>query len=564
MQDKIRIAIVGGVAGGASAATRARRLSELAEITIFEKGPYVSFANCGLPYYVGEEIKSESDLLLQTPQSFKNRYNIDVRVNSEVVEINRTDKKIRVKDLTSGNEYWHDYDYLILSPGASPLIPPVPGVLQEGHFVVRNVPDAVNIKNWIKEKKAKNAVIIGGGFIGLEMAEQMKRIGLDVTIVELLEQVLPVFDIEMAAWIHKELKSNGIKLYLKNPVKEFIPVSGNENAKASIVKLANGEIIPADIVILCAGVRPETALAKSACIEIGESGGIKVNEYLQTNDKYIYAIGDAIEVKHLVTGRRCLIPLAGPANRQGRIAANNIFGRKSVYEGSLGTLVVRVFNLTAAATGANEKELKKSGIGFKTIHLHPLSHAGYYPGGSPVAIKLLFSPETRKVLGAQAIGTEGVEKRIDVIATAIKAGMTVDELAELELCYAPPFGSAKDPVNLAGMAAVNALDGLVAIARFDEVEELQRRGAIVLDVRTPAERENGFIPNSIFIPLDELRNRINELPRDKEIIVSCQSGQRSYFACRILSQYGFKVRNLTGSYRTWKTWKDEFGDNKEL
>lgn len=559
MQNKVRIAIVGGVAGGASAATRARRLSESAEITIFERGPHVSFANCGLPYYVGDEIKSESNLLLQTPQSFKTRYNIDVRVNSEVVEINRSEKKIKVKDLAIGNEYWHEYDYLILSPGASPIIPPVPGAFREGHFVVRNVPDAVNIKNWIKEKDAKNAVIIGGGFIGLEMAEQMKRIGLNVTIVEMLEQVLPVFDVEMAAWIHKELKSNGIQLYLKNPVKEFLPSPQKDTAKASIVKLSNGEQIPADVVIICAGVRPETGLAKSAGIEIGESGGIKVNEYLQTNDPYIYAIGDAIEVKHLITGRRCVIPLAGPANRQGRIAANNILGKKSVYEGSLGTLVVRIFNLTAAATGANEKELKRSGIEYKTIHLHPMSHAGYYPGGSPVAIKLLFSPTTRKILGAQAIGTEGVEKRIDVIATAIKADMTVDDLAELELCYAPPFGSAKDPVNIAGMAAVNALDGLVEIARFDEIAELQQKGAIVLDVRTPAEREKGFIPNSIFIPLDELRNRISELPKDKEIIVSCQSGQRSYFACRILSQYGFKVRNLTGSYRTWKTWIDEFG-----
>lgn len=559
MRDNIRIAIVGGVAGGASAATRARRLSETAEITIFERGPHVSFANCGLPYYVGDEIKSESNLLLQTPQSFKKRYNIDVRVNSEVIEINRSEKKIKVRDIINGSEYWHEYDYLVLSPGASPMIPPVPGVLREGHFVVRNVGDAVSIKSWIKEKKAKNAVVVGAGFIGLEMAEQLKRAGLNVSIVELLDQVLPVFDPEMAAWLHGELKANGVRLFLKNPVKEFVASVADNVAKASVARLSNGEVLNADLVVIAAGVRPETALAKTAGIEIGDSGGIKVNEYLQTNDPFIYAIGDAIEVRHIVTGRNCLIPLAGPANRQGRIAADNIFGKKSVYPGSLGTLVIRVFNLTAAATGANEKELKRCGITYKTVYLHPMSHASYYPGGSPVALKLLFSPETRQVLGAQAIGTEGVEKRIDVIATAIKAKMTVDELAELELCYAPPFGSAKDPVNLAGMAAVNTLDGLVEIVRFDEIDELLQKGAILLDVRTPAEREKGFIPNSIFIPLDELRNRMNELPKDKEIIVSCQSGQRSYFACRILSQHGFKVRNLTGSYRTWKIWNDEFG-----
>lgn len=548
-----RIVIIGGVAGGASAAARARRLSESAEIVVFERGPHVSFANCGLPYFVGGEITEKADLLLQTPQSLRARFNLDVRVNSDVVEIDRANKSVLVRDLDSGKEYSQAYDALILAPGAAPLRPPIPGIDRPGHFTVRTVPDAEKILQWSGTMAGQKAVVVGGGYIGLEMAEQLKRRGAVVTVVEALPQVMAPLDPEMAAWLHAELKSNGVNLRLGDPVAAFEESAKGISGCASVVALKSGARIPADLVILGLGVRPETGLARKAGLEIGALGGIRVDERQRTSDPNIWAVGDAVEVKDAVTGAWSLIPLAGPANRQGRIAADNILGRDSTYKGTIGTSVLRLFSLSAGCTGANEKTLKKLGVAYQALHLHPGSHAGYYPGAEPIAMKVLFAPGSGRLLGAQAVGKDGVDKRLDVFATALKAGMTVNDLAELELSYAPPFGSAKDPVNLAGMAASNVLAGDVELAQWHEVSQLDPATTILVDVRTDAERGKGFIPGSIHIPLHQLRSRLGELPKDKAIIVSCQSGQRSYFASRLLAQNGFKVRNLAGSYRTWKT-----------
>lgn len=550
---KKRIVIIGGVAGGASAAARARRLCEQCEIIVFERGPHVSFANCGLPYFVGGEIVEQDSLLLQTPETLRARFNLDVRVNSEVLAIDRERQTVKVRELATGRDYEQPYDVLVLSTGASPLKPPIPGIDRPGHFTVRNIPDVEQIMAWIKDCKACRAVIVGGGYIGLEMAEQLKRRGLAITIVEAMPQVMTPLDPEMAAWLHQELRANGVALQLGDGVAAFEPPRPGESARASVVVLKSGKRIEADTVVLGLGVRPETALAKNAGLDLGKLGGIRVNEYLQTSDPNIYAVGDAIEVRDRATGLWGIIPLAGPANRQGRIAADNIFGRPARYEGTWGTAILRLFNLSAGCTGANEKSLRKAGIPFQALHLHPGSHAGYYPGAEPIAMKILFAPDTGRLLGAQAVGHEGVDKRIDVFATALKGGMTVNDLAELELAYAPPFGSAKDPVNLAGMAAQNVLTGAVELAQWTEVAALDPDRSVLLDVRRPDERAKGFIPGSLHIPLDQVRARMGELPRDREIVVHCQSGQRSYFACRILAQHGFRVRNLTGSYRTWKT-----------
>ena len=548
-----RIIVVGGVAGGASAAARARRLSEEAEIIVFERGPHVSFANCGLPYYVGGEIQEEKALLLQTPETLRARFNLDVRVHSEVVSIDRKAKSVKIRELTSGREYDESYDALVLAPGALPIKPPLAGIDREGHFTVRNIPDVERIKKWLREGVARDAVVVGGGYIGLEMAEQLKERGLNVTVVEALPQLMAPLDPEMAGWITQELRAHGVEVILKDAVASFEAPRADERACASVVVLKSGRRLVADLVVLGLGVRPDTKLAKEAGLEIGATGGIRVNDRLQTSDPSIWAVGDAVEVRDVIGGIPGVIPLAGPANRQGRITADNILGRDSRYQGTYGTAIVRVFKLAAACTGANEKCLSKCGVDYHAVHLHPGSHAGYYPGAAPIAIKLLFDPGTGKLLGAQAVGTDGVDKRIDVLATALKAGMTVHDLAELELAYAPPFGSAKDPINLAGMAAQNVLAGDVALAQWHEVKGLDKRGAFLLDVRTDAERKGGFIPGSTHIPLHELRNRLDELPTDREIVVSCQSGQRSYFACRLLNQRGFRTRNLTGSYRTWKT-----------
>ncbi|MBI4325973.1 MAG: FAD-dependent oxidoreductase [Chloroflexi bacterium] len=599
-----RLVIVGGVAGGASAAARARRLCEDCEIILFERGPHVSFANCGLPYFVGGEIVEQDALLLQTPASLRARFNLDVRVRTEVVAIDRGARSVRVRELETGREYAQLYDALILSTGAAPLQPPMPGLGRPNHFVVRNIPDVEKIMAWSQGCARCRAVVVGGGYIGLEMTEQLRRRGFAVSVVEAFPQVMTPLDPEMAAWLHEELSANGVTLHLNDPVVAFEPPAENEPARASIVVLKSGRRLPADSVILGLGVKPEVGLARAAGLDIGERGGIRVNDYLQTTDPRIWAVGDAIEVRDAVTGQWSLIPLAGPANRQGRIAADNIFGRPSRYQGTLGTAILRLFSLTAARTGASEKTLLKAGIPFQALHLHPGSHAGYYPGAEPVALKILFSPDTGKLLGAQAVGRDGVDKRIDVLATALKAGMTVHELAELELAYAPPYGSAKDPVNLAGMAAQNVLAGDVRVAQWNEVPsaaapafppaaeagsvtpgmnaseisaaeagtqtgqvvapllpgkmpgstEGERPAAtmLLLDVRRSDERARGFIPGSAHIPLDELRARLGELPRDREVVAYCQSGQRSYFACRLLAQRGFRVRNLAGSFRTWQ------------
>ncbi len=546
-----RVLIVGGVAGGASAAARARRLSEEAEILVFERGPHVSFANCGLPYYVGGEISDSKDLVLQSPEDLHARFNLDIRVNTEAVRLDRNEKILEVRDLRTGAVAYEPYDALLLSPGASAIKPRIPGIDRPGHFTLRTVPDTLAISAYIAEHGAQRAVVVGGGYIGMEMVEQLARRGLTVSVVEALPQVVGIFDAEMAAYLHRELSANGVDLHLGDSVVAFEAPEEGEEAAASVVVLKSGARLSADVVILAMGVRPEVGLAHAAGLEIGALGGIRVDNRLQTSDPHIWAVGDAIEVRHTVTGEWMLIALAGPANRQGRIAADNILGRHSLYAGTLGTSILRLFEVTAAATGANERMLDKAGMAYQAVHLHPNAHAGYYPGATQIALKLLFAPVSGKILGAQAVGHSGVDKRMDVIATAIMAEMTVSDLAQLELSYAPPFGSAKDPVNLAGMIAENLLAGDVASAQWDEVESLDGNTTLLLDVRQPEEWNEGHIPGAIPIPLTELRNRLVELPADREIVVYCQSGQRSYYACRILTQNGFRCRNLSGAYLTW-------------
>ncbi len=550
-----KLLIVGGVAGGATAAAHARRLSEDAEIIVFERGSYVSFANCGLPYFVGGEIPDRQDLLLQTPESLKARFNLDVRIRSEVIAIDPQKRQVDIRDLSSNKTYSCGYDDLILSTGAAPVKPPIPGIDQEGHFSVRGIPDVERMTAWIEKTRAQRAVVIGGGFIGLEMVEQLHQRGLEITVVEALSQVMASFDVEMAAWLHQELASHDVNLHLSDAVDRFDAPTENENAAASVVVLKSGVRLPADLIILALGVRPEITLAKAAKLEIGERGGIRVDERLRTSDSHIWAIGDAVEVRDNVTGGWTWIPLAGPANRQGRIVAENVLGAALIYSGTLGTAIVRLFGLTAACTGANEKQLEKIDVEYDVVHLHPASHAGYYPGAHQIAMKILFRSDSGKLLGAQIIGNEGVDKRIDVLATALKAGMTVHDIEELELAYAPPFGSAKDPVNLAGMVAQHIIRGEVQNAQWHAPPDPEK--TVVLDVREPEEREeSGFIPGSVNIPLAELRQRSSDLPRDKEIIVYCQTGQRSYFASRFLIQKGFQVKNLSGGYRTWRIAKD--------
>jgi NADPH-dependent 2,4-dienoyl-CoA reductase/sulfur reductase-like enzyme/rhodanese-related sulfurtransferase len=548
-----RIIIIGGVAGGASAAARARRLCEDAEIIVVERGPHVSFANCGLPYFVGGEIAGRDDLLVHTPESLRRRFNLDVRVRTEAVRIDRRRREVELYDVPSNTSVREPYDALLLSTGAVPLKPPIPGIDRPGHFTVRNVPDVEAIVTWINAQQARRAVVVGGGYIGLEMAEQLHRRGLSVALAEALPQVMAPLDPEMAAWLHQELRHHQVALHLNDGVAGFEAPATGEPAAASVVVLQSGTRLRADLVILGLGVRPEIDLARDAGLELGERGGIRVNERLQTSDPRIWAVGDAIEVRDAITAAWSLIPLAGPANRQGRIAADNICGRDSRYHGTWGTAILRLFSLTAACTGANEKTLRKAGMAFEVVHLHPGSHAGYYPGAKPLALKLLYAPGTGKLLGAQVVGSDGVDKRLDVLATALQAGMTVHELAEIELAYAPPFSSAKDPVNLAGMVAQNVLNGDMPVIQWHELAALDPHDSLILDVRDDTERREGSIPGSAHIPLPALRARLNELPRDREIIPYCRSGQRSYYASRILLQHGLRVRNLSGSYRTWRT-----------
>jgi len=549
----MKVVIVGGVAGGASAAARLRRMDEKAEIILFEKGDYISFANCGLPYYIGEVIKEKSDLVVTTPEKMKARFNIDVRTNSEVVNILTDRKEVEVLHHTSGRSYREKYDKLILSPGAEPIKPALPGVEADNVFTLRNIPDTYAIKDYVDEKRPRRAVVVGGGFIGLELAENLKERGLQVTVVELAAQVMAPLDPEMAAFVHRHLRDKEVGLYLGDGVKAF-----HHEKDFTTVELQSGRKLKADLIILGIGVRPDVRLARAAGLAIGPTGGIQVDEKLQTSNPDIYAIGDAIEVHDFVNGKPALIPLAGPANKQGRIVANHIAGKKDGYKGTQGTSIVKLFDLTVAATGNNEKTLKRYGIPYEKSYTHSDSHAGYYPGALPMAIKLLFRPDDGRILGAQIVGYDGVDKRIDVMATAIRAGMTVYDLQELELAYAPPFSAAKDPVNIAGYVASNIMNGDVEVIHWDEMDSLDPEESLLLDVRTRQEHRQYNIPNSMNIPLDELRQRMAELPKHKEIIVYCQAGLRGYVACRILSQSGFKkVRNLSGGYETYSVIHDK-------
>ncbi len=551
MNKQKRILIVGGVAGGASCAARLRRLDEQAEIVIFERGPYVSFANCGLPYYVGEIIQHEDKLLVATPELFRERFHIEVRTRHEVTSIDRAANEVEVRNLETGAVYRERYDALVLSPGAAPIRPDLPGVDLPGIFTLRTIPDSREIREWLKTHHAQRAVVAGGGFIGLEMAENLDVWGLDVTIVEMADQLMPPLDPEMAEFVRLRLAAHTAGVRLGDGVAGFEPAG---NGGLTVLTKA-GARIPADIVILSLGVRPEVGLARQAGLEIGSRGGIRVDDSMRTGDPRIWAVGDAVEVRNSITGEWDLVPLAGPANRQGRIAADAICGRASRFRGVQATAVCGFFGLTAALTGATEKSLRRAGIGdYEAVYLHPGHHAGYYPGASPIHLKLVFRRSDGLVLGAQAIGEEGVERRIDVIAMAIQKGATVFDLEEAELCYAPQYGSAKDPVNLAGMLAANVVRGDVTLAPWSGLTDTS---AFVLDVRDPAEVAGNSIDGAVNIPLDQLRDRLAELPRDREIWVACRTGHRSYYACRLLSQNGFRVRNLPGGHESYKAWFPE-------
>ncbi|HIH77941.1 MAG TPA: FAD-dependent oxidoreductase [Halobacteria archaeon] len=552
-KDNKKILIVGGVAGGASCAARARRLSESAEITIFERGPYVSFANCGLPYYIGNIIKNDDDLIVASKEMFKKRFNINVKTNNEVISIDRANKEIVVKDTVSSNTYTEKYDELVLSPGATPIRPNISGIDLPGIFTVRTIPDSNKVKEWIVKKGVKDAIIVGGGFIGLEMAENLLTKGISVSIVEMLPQLMPPFDPEMVTPLHNHLRSKGISLYLNDPVALFEEA---EDDKISVIT-KTGKSYAADMVILSIGVRPEVKLARDAGLEIGDLGGIRVDNKMRTSDKHIWAIGDAIEVKDFVTGRWTLVPLAGPANREGRLVADAIFGRDVKFRGVQGTSVVGVLGMTLASTGTSEKTLKRINesreeIPYRKVYVNAPNHASYYPGAKEMLIKLLFSPDDGKILGAQAIGFDGVEKRIDVISMAIQKRATVYDLEDAELCYAPPYGAAKDAVNLAGMVAANMLRGDSPTVHWDEVSKTD---AFILDARTKREFEAGHINRAINIPLDELRGRLDELPKDKEIWVYCKAGKRSYFATRILRANGYDAINISGGYDMYKNFE---------
>ncbi len=556
-----KVIIIGGVAGGASTAARLRRLSEEDEIILLERGDYISYANCGLPYYIGGTIDEREILFVMTPEKFKAWLNIDVRTKNEALAINREKKEVEVKNHLTGKTYRESYDYLVLSPGAEPLRPPLPGIDSEGIFSLRTVNDTDRIYNYMQRGCPKKAIVVGAGYIGLEMAENLHRRGLEVIVVEMAPQVLPPLDADMAALVQQYLRAIGVQMRLGNGVKEFHKAEGS----ALKVELADGEMLSADLVILSIGVKPEVKLAAEAGLEVGR--GIIVNDKMQTVDPAIYALGDAVEVKNLVTGKPAVIPLAGPANKQGRIVANNIAGREDRYNGTQGTSVLKIFDMTVATTGVNERILKDAGIDFHNIIIHPNSHAGYYPGATPISLKLLFSPE-RKILGAQAVGYSGVEKRIDVLATALRSRLTVADLQELELTYAPPFSSAKDPVNMAGFVASNMLNGdyqTIDAASLINNPSFNRQ---VLDVRETEEAEMSKIPGAINIPLGELRSRLGELKRTEEIVTYCSVGLRSYLAYRILKLNGFEqVFNLNGGYRMFSALNNEIsnkGDNHKM
>jgi NADPH-dependent 2,4-dienoyl-CoA reductase/sulfur reductase-like enzyme/rhodanese-related sulfurtransferase len=543
-----KVLIVGGVAGGATAAARLRRLDEEARIIMYEKGDYISFANCGLPYHIGDVIRDKEKLTLQTPESFSQRYNVDVRIKSEVIGINRQDRTVTVKNHLSGEIYQEAYDVLILSPGAEPVVPPIEGARLDAVFTLRTIPDTLKIKEYIQRNKPRRAAVIGAGYIGMEMAENLHNLGLDVSIIELADHVIQPLDPDMAAEVHHHILGKGISLHLGKAVTAIKP-----SEAGYLLALSSGESIPADMVILAVGVRPESALAREAGLETGTRGCIVTNNRMQTSDPYIYAVGDAVEVVDFVTGEKVFVPLASPANKQGRIAADNICGLDSVYGGTQGTAILKVFDMTVAVTGGNERTLTAAGVDFEKSYTFSPSHADYYPGAAYMTIKLLFDRKTSVILGAQIIGRQGVDKRIDVLAAAIRARMKVQDLAELELAYAPPFGSAKDPVNIAGYVASNIQNGSMRIFHWHDADRIDLSRSILLDVRTEAEFKKGSLTGAINIPLDSLRDRLDELDKNKPVFVFCQVGLRGYIASRILMQKGFnQVFNLSGGYRLYK------------
>lgn len=543
-----KVLIIGGVAGGASTAPRLRRLDEQAEIIMFERGEYVSFANCGLPYYIGGEIKDKEALTVQTPQDFEEKFNIDVRTLSEVTSIDTKGKNVTVKNLKNGEIYKESYDKLVLSMGAEPVRPPIPGIESDRVFTLRNIPDTYKIKDYIKNKKPRSVVIMGGGFIGVEMAENLHHAGLCVTLVEMADQVIAPIDPDMAADVHRHIESKGVRLELGNGVKEI-----QDDGCSLHIQLNEGSV-DADILIMAIGVRPETGIAKAAGIKLNDRGAIIVDEHMSTSVKDVYAVGDAVEITDSVTGQKGYVPLAGPANKQGRIVADNICGFESTYPGTQGSSVLKVFDMTVASTGVNEKTAKRLGLSYDKAFTYSGSHAGYYPGAVNMAIKTLFDPKNGRILGAQIVGFDGVDKRCDVLATAIRAKMTAVDLTKLELCYAPPFSSAKDPVNMVGFVIENIITGKIRQIHWHDIENLPRDGSVTLvDVRTPIEFENGHIEGFINIPLAKLRNSLSELDKNKTIYVSCQIGLKAYIAARILMQNGFDTYLISGGYRLYNS-----------
>mgnify|MGYP000525451499 CR=1 FL=1 len=543
----MKVVIVGGVAGGATAAARIRRLDEQAEIVVFERSGYISYANCGLPYYIGDVITDRSDLTLQTPESFFSRFRVNMKVRHEVTAIHPEKKEVTVKNLETGEEFEESYDKLILSPGAKPTQPRLPGVGLNKLFTLRTVEDTFRIKAYISENHPKSAVLAGGGFISLELAENLRELGMEVTIVQRPKQLMNPFDPDMAAFIHSEMRRHGVKLALGHTVEGFEEKDGGVD-----VLLKDEQPLHADMVILAIGVSPETTLAKDAGLELGIKGSIVVNDRMETSISDIYAVGDAVQVKHFVTGQDALISLAGPANKQGRIAADNICGGDSHYTGSQGSSVIKIFGMTAATTGVNETNARKTGLDVDTVILSPMSHAGYYPGGKVMTMKVVFEKATYRLLGAQIVGYEGVDKRIDVLATAIRAGIKATELKDLDLAYAPPYSSAKDPVNMAGFMIENIAKGV--LKQWHLADALPRDGSVtLLDTRTVGEFDGGHIDGFLNIPVDELRERLGKLDKSKPVYVICQSGLRSYIACRILAQRGFDCWNLAGGYRLYES-----------
>ena len=540
----MKVIIIGGVAGGASAAARIRRLDETAQIIVLERSNYVSYANCGLPYFIGGVIREQAELTLQTPQSFWERFHIDVRVRNEAVDIDVKSKTVAIRRLDTGEIYHEQYDKLLLSPGAKPVVPHLPGVTSDRIFSLRTVEDTLRIRKFIEEYKPATAVLVGGGFIGLEMAENLTAMGISVTVIQRSNQLFAPMDADMASFIHAQMRSHGVKLELEKTVTGFSSKGGKP-----VTMIKDSEPISSDMVLLGVGVEPDTVLAEKAGLALGIRGAVAVNEYMETSVPDIYAVGDAVEVSHFVTGKKSLISLAGPANKQGRIAADNICGGNSMFKGAQGSSVIKIFEMAGAVTGINEKTAEAAGIVYDKVVLSPVSHAAYYPGGQTMYMKVLYEKETLRLLGAQIAGYEGVDKRIDVLAAAIRAGMTADKLAELELAYAPPYSSAKDPVNMAGFMIENLETEKVAQFHWNEVEKLKCDGSMTLiDVRTAEEFDSGHIKGFFNIPVDELREHIEEFDIKNPIYVVCQSGIRSYLACCILSQYGFECYNLSGGY----------------